>query len=106
MFGFDRAIANPIRPRLPFGIPSSSENRFHVAPPSYVTCSPELGPPELKNHGQRRYSHMAAKSLFGLAGSMTRSAAPVRSSTYNTFVHVLPPSVVLKTPRSAFCPHA
>src|SRR5687768_4809898 len=100
MFGFDRAIANPMRPRLPFGIPSSSENRFHVAPPSYVTYNPEPGPPELKNHGQRRYSHIAAKSLFGFVGSMIRSAAPVLSLTYSTFVHVLPPSIVLKTPRS------
>src|SRR5687768_2773942 len=106
MFGLEREIATPMRPSAPFGIPSSSVNRFHVAPPSCVTCSPELGPPELKNHGQRWYSHMAAKSLFGLAGSMTRSAAPVRGSTYSTFAQVLPPSVVLKTPRSAFCPHA
>src|SRR5688572_2001677 len=102
MLGFERAMDSPMRPRSPFGIPSSSVNRFQVAPPSYVTCRPDPGPPELKNHGQRRYSHIAAKSLFGLTGSITRSATPVRSLTYRTFVQVLPPSVVLKTPRSAF----
>jgi hypothetical protein len=49
---------------------------------------------------------MAANSLFGLPGSVARSAAPVRGSTYSTFLQVLPPSVVLNTPRSAFSPHA
>jgi len=33
------------------------------------------------------------------------SVAPVSASTYNTLVHVRPPSIVLKTPRSVFDPH-
>jgi len=31
-----------------------------------------------------------------------RSTAPIRSSTKSTLVQLFPPSVVLKTPRSAF----
>ena len=35
---------------------------------------------------------------------MTRSVAPVSSSTLRTWLQESPPSVVLKTPRSGFAP--
>ena len=38
-------------------------------------------------------------------GSMTRSTAPVRASTLSEWLQLLPPSVVLNTPRSGFSPH-
>ena len=36
---------------------------------------------------------------LGLLGSTTKSAIPVESFTYKTFLQLLPPSVVLKSPR-------
>jgi len=39
---------------------------------------------------------------MGLPGCMTRSEAPVWSSTKRTFFQLAPPSVVRKTPRVAF----
>jgi hypothetical protein len=41
----------------------------------------EPGPPDLKNHGQRRYCHMLAISRSGLCGSSASSPQPVFSST-------------------------
>src|SRR5689334_9985771 len=38
--------------------------------------------------------------MFGSCGSTCTSLAPVHWSTVSTGFHVLPPSVVLKTPRS------
>ena len=43
--------------------------------------------------------------MSGVFGSITTSAAPVFSSTYNDFVNVRPPSVDLNSPRSAFGPY-
>ena len=74
-------MAMPIRPRSPLGMPSASLDRFQVRPPSSVANSPEPGPPDLKNQGQRRNCHIEANSLSGLRGSIARSAAPVRGST-------------------------
>ena len=65
---------------------------------------PEPVPPELNVQGLRRCSHMAAISLLGFDGSTTKSAQPVFSFTYNDFVQVFPPSVVLNTPRSGCSP--
>ncbi len=79
--GLLRAMATPMRPSSPAGSPFPAASSVQPSPPSYVTYSPLPGPPLSKNHGQRRNSHMAAKSLSGLAGSMTRSATPVFSST-------------------------
>ncbi len=79
--GLLRAKSSPMRPSSPSGNPSSDVSRFQVSPPSTERCSPLPGPPEVKNHGHRRCSHMAAMSLLGFDGSMTRSPAPVRSLT-------------------------
>ena len=104
MFGLPGAIATPIRPKSPFGNPSSSVIFFHVLPPSCVMCNAEPFPPELKNQGSRLCSHMAANSLFGLERSITKSATPVLLFAKRIFSHDLPPSVVLKTPRSGCSP--
>ncbi len=73
------AMAMPIRPKSPSGKPSSLVRLVQVSPPSKVTYMPLPSPPLLKIQGQRRYSHIAQMSLLGLTGSMTKSAAPVRS---------------------------
>ena len=104
--GLAGLTASPILPRLPSGRPSSSVRSTHVLPPSWVTYKPLPSPPLSKNQGSRRKDHIAANNLSGLDGSMTSSAHPVRSSTFNTCDHVWPPSVVLYTPRSGLSPHA
>src|SRR4030095_15902439 len=80
--------------------------RFHVTPLSSDLYNPLPGPPLEKNHGCRRACHSDANTMFGLCGSKTTSMPPVFSSLDKTFVHVLPPSVVRKIPRSCFAPHA
>ena len=95
VFGSEGATARPMRPSVPAGIPSASVYRRHVSPPSWLTWSPDPGPPEVKNHGSRRYSHIPAYSFMGLDGSMTRSLTPVRSLAQRTRRQVAPPSVVL-----------
>src|SRR5688572_8601986 len=106
MRGLFVANARPMRPRLPFGSPSLSDRRRHVSPPSQLVQMPLPGPPEVKNQGKRRCSHVDASRCSGFDGSITSSNAPVRSFTYSTLRHVLPPSVVLKTPRSTPSLHA
>src|ERR1051326_6746113 len=66
---------------------------------------PLPGPPPLKPHAVRCRWYIAAQRFCGLLGSITISVALVFSSTYSVFVHVLPPSVVMNTPRSAFGPY-
>ncbi len=44
--------------------------------------------------------------MSGFAGLSSTSAAPTLSDTNSTLRHVLPPSVVLKTPRSEFAVNA
>src|SRR6056297_1427522 len=104
ILGLLRAMATPILPKSPLGRPSSAVIFFQVSPPSCVMCNPLPSPPELKNHGSLLCSHMAAISLFGFFGSITKSATPVLLFTNNTFSQVSPPSVVLKTPRSGCSP--
>ena len=98
-------MATPIRPKLPLGKPSSSVIFFQVFPPSCVMCIPEPSPPDLKNQGSRLCSHNVAISLFGLVGSIIKSATPVLLLINNILFQVCPPSVVLKTPRSGCSPH-
>jgi hypothetical protein len=45
---------------------------------------------------------VAAYMMFGFVRSMLMSIAAVLSSRYSTLRQLLPPSVLLKTPRSAF----
>src|SRR3989475_5472415 len=67
---------------------------------------PLPGPPEINSQGWRTTCHIPANSTRGLPGTMTRSDTPVVSFTNRTFCHVLPPSAVRYTPRSAFAAQA
>src|SRR5437667_163469 len=53
---------------------------------------------------QRSRCQAAAYSTSGFEGSIARSTNPVVSSTNRVLRHVLPPSLVRKTPRSGFGP--
>ena len=66
---------------------------------------PLAAPPDTSSHGWRTNCHMAANSRRGLPGTMTRSETPVVSLTNSTLRHVLPPSAVRNTPRSALGAH-
>ena len=66
---------------------------------------PDPSPPELKNQGSLLCSQSAAINLLGLFGSITKSATPVLLFANSIFCQVLPPSVVLNTPRSGCSPH-
>src|SRR2546430_9055325 len=67
---------------------------------------PLPGPPEINSQGWRTTCHIPANSTRGLPGTMTRSDTHVVSFTNRTFCHVLPPSAVRYTPRSAFAAQA
>jgi len=60
---------------------------------------------ELEVTPERYASQIAANKTLGLFGSMVRSTAPERSLRNRTLVHVVPPSLERKTPRSAFAPY-
>src|SRR6202035_2279610 len=64
--------------------------------------SPLPGPPERKVHPWRRKSQVEAKTVFGslrLVASIPQPVEPLAPA--RTFFQVLPPSDVLKTPRSS-----
>ena len=67
-FGFDSAIAIPVRPIVPVGRPVF--NSFHVAPPSFDLKIPPPGPfvGAYVNHGGRRGFHSPAKMIFESVG--------------------------------------
>src|SRR6267142_1694827 len=65
----------------------------------------ESGPPPLNPKGVRRRWYAAAYSVSGLSGSMAMSLTPVSSLIFRTCDQLLPPSLVLYTPRSGFGPH-
>jgi hypothetical protein len=52
-------------------------------------------------HGGRRVFHRHAYTTREFVGSITTSTAPTSLFLNNTLRHVLPPSIDLKTPRSA-----
>ena len=56
----------------------------------------------MMDHGFRSMRFIQAKSTFGLPGCSSTSMAPVESLTKSVFFQVLPPSVVLNTPRVLF----
>src|SRR5215470_12408505 len=56
-------------------------------------------------HGLRSARHAPAYISLGSEGFIANDTAPVRSLMKRTFRHVLPPSFVRKTPRSAFGPN-
>src|SRR5215211_4038099 len=96
----------PIFPSGLFGMPGLKLISFHVSPPSVLFHSPLRPPPAFMPHGVRWNFYIDADRIRGFVGSMVRSIAPVESLRYSTLRHVLPPSVVRKTPRSAFGPNA
>src|SRR6185436_12170788 len=61
---------------------------------------PEVLPPSSKFQARRVRYHMAAYNSSGFFGLISMSTERVLSSTYNVCFHVLPPSIVLYTPRS------
>src|SRR5688500_1492880 len=61
---------------------------------------PLPGPPPTKPHDARRRSYVAAHSVLGFDGSTIRAVAPTPGLRYSVFVHDLPPSGVMNTPRS------
>src|SRR5689334_20865749 len=105
-FGRAAEIEMPILPSGLFGMPGLNVISFHVSPPSVVFHKPLRPPPAFMPQGVRWNFHIDAKRMRGFDGSIVRSIAPVESSRKSTFFHVLPPSVVRNTPRSAFGPNA
>src|ERR1043166_9462020 len=99
MLGFLRNTSTAQRPTLPV-VGRPFVILAQCAPPSMVRYSPLFGPPPLYPNTVRRRSYAAAYRMLGLFGSMAISDTPVSSSMYNDCVHVTPPSVDLKTPRS------
>src|SRR5690606_9521927 len=68
--------------------------------------SPEPGPPLESIHSVRYASQKPAYMTCGFDGVSARSTAPARSLRYSTLRQVLPPSVLLNTPRSSFGPNS
>src|SRR5437870_6198917 len=106
-FGEDGAITTSTRPHGCGGKPLPS-SVFQVLPPSAVRKSAlpltasGPSPPERNVHPLRRKSHIPANSVFGVCGSIDIIEHPVDAlAPLRTLVHVLPPSVVLYTPRSS-----
>ena len=108
--GLDGATVTATRPQGFDGSPLAlfSSSSVHDAPPSVVLNRPlALGasgpsPPERNVHPLRRKSHIPANSVFGVCGSIDIIEHPVDAlAPLRTLVHVLPPSVVLYTPRSS-----
>src|ERR1035437_7611501 len=78
---------------------------FQVMPPSVLLYNPLSFPFQvLFSHGPSLPAHIAVKTICGLFGSIVTCTAPVFSSLYKTFSHVMPPSIVLNTPLWAFGP--
>src|SRR2546430_16004432 len=99
-------MASPMLPSRPDGNPGLCVSSVQCSPPSVDLKIPPPGPPDTSCHGLRCACQKAAYSTSGLDGSRTRSEIPVESLRNSTLFHVLPPSVVLYTPRSAFGPKA
>src|SRR5207247_8802296 len=104
--GFAGELARRISPSTPGRSPGLCVSSVQCSPPSVDLKIPPPGPPDSSCHGLRCACQKAAYSTSGLDGSTTRSEIPVESLRNSTLFHVLPPSVVLYTPRSAFGPKA
>src|SRR5215467_2032779 len=100
-FGSAPDTATPIFPSTPAGRPCARVISVHVSPPSVDLNKPLPGPPLDMVYSFRYASHIAAKTTFGLCGSIETSTAPVLEPRSSTLRHVLPPSVVLYNPRSS-----
>lgn len=89
-----RKMSIAIRPSGPSGRPLP-ERRVHVSPPSVDFQIPLPGPPPFMQQAVRTRWYVDANSVFGSVADITRSFAPVYSSTLRTCFQVRPPSVVL-----------
>ena len=96
----------PTLPQSPFGMPGLAVISFQLSPPSTDLNMPPPGPPEFSDHGVRYAFQNAAYKMFGSFGSRIKSEMPTFSLRYKTFFQLLPPSVVLNTPRCSFGPNA
>src|SRR5919204_3168275 len=90
-----------ILPTSPCGSPGFRVISRHVSPPSVDLNRPLPGPPLDIWYSIRYASHSAANTTLGLRRSIATSAAPVLPSRNSTCFHVLPPSMLLKMPRSS-----
>src|SRR5258705_12051595 len=93
--------APPILPSPRGGRPGLGVISLRCSPPSVDLKSPLPGPPLDIEYSTRNASQSAANITLGLWGSIAMSTAPVLLSRKRTLRQVLPPSVVLKTPRSS-----
>src|SRR5215510_7239312 len=93
--------ATPMRPNTPDGRPDARLISVHVSPPSVDLNNPLPGPPLDIWYSTRYASHRPANITLGLRRSIAMSIPPVLLSRKSTFFQVLPPSVVLKMPRSS-----
>src|SRR5206468_9317303 len=110
--GFDGATATATRPHGLGGSPLPVSSA-QVAPPSVLLKTPEalgavaLSPPERNVQPRRRKSHIPAYKVWGCDGSIVIIEQPVDAvAPLRTLAHVLPPSLVLYTPRSALSLHS
>ncbi len=63
------------------------------------------GPPLMMSQPLRKPRYIPAYTSFGFDMLIATTRAPVSLFTKSVFFHVLPPSAVLNTPRSAFGPN-
>src|SRR5690606_5936600 len=105
-FGSAPETETPTLPITPCGSPGLRVISVHVSPPSTDLNSPEPGPPLESIHSVRYASQKPAYMTCGFDGVSARSTAPARSLRYSTLRQVLPPSVLLNTPRSSFGPNS
>src|SRR5579875_3890161 len=85
-------------------------SNVQVLPPSLLLYMPLVLPAASKLQARRVLYHMAAYTSLGFCGLISKSTAPVLSSTYKVCFQDFPPSVVLYTPLSLLgeykCPNA
>src|SRR3954470_473753 len=93
--------ATPILPTRPDGSPGLRVISVQCSPPSVDLNRPLPGPPLDIWYSTRYASHSAARSTFGLWGSIAMSTPPVFASRNSVRRQVAPPSVLLKMPRSS-----
>src|SRR5688500_3866194 len=87
-------MSRAILPNGPSGSPLPLR-RVQVSPPSFDRQMPLPGPPPFMQQALRTRWYVDANSTRGLVADITRSLAPVHSSTRSTCFQVRPPSVVL-----------
>src|SRR5687767_14469525 len=94
----------PTFPQIVAGRPGFFVSSVQVLPPSVVLNRPPPGPPLESEWGVRNTSQNPAYRTSGFFASIVKSTAPVFSFRNRTRFQILPPSVVLNTPRSGFGP--